>query len=174
MVSKSPFVVTSATFTYHDLRGLTRSLSLDLPINRSKVHLTSAAVSGLPSCHLTPWRNGKVSSVPSSFHDQPVARSGMIDCGLFCATSCLYMTRLLKTPDIGRLTAIVDSSSGDMLAGLSKWPIFITPQCFWPSAVSAAENAESIAPAAMIKCSCRLIFHLLPGRFGFASLRRPP
>src|SRR6516225_2432431 len=157
MVSKSPFVVTSATFTYHDLRGLTRSLSLDLPINRSKVHLTSAAVNGLPSCHCTPWRNGKVSSVPSSFHDQPVARSGMIDCGLFCATSCLYMTRLLNTPDIGRLTAIVDSSSGDMLAGLSKWPIFITPPCFCAQAGQVAENPKSVAPAATIKSNCCLI-----------------
>jgi hypothetical protein len=33
------------------------------------------------------------------------------------------MTRLLNTPIIGRLTASVDSSSIDMLAGLSKWPI---------------------------------------------------
>ena len=34
---------------------------------------------GLPSCQVTPWRSGKISSVPSSFHDQPVARSGTID-----------------------------------------------------------------------------------------------
>ena len=56
-----------------------RSFSLDLPCSRSQVHLTSLAVNGLPSCHLTPWRNGKVSSVPSSLHDQPVARSGTIE-----------------------------------------------------------------------------------------------
>ena len=40
------------------------------------VHLTSAAVNGLPSCHLTPRRSGKVSSVPSSFHAQPVVEIG--------------------------------------------------------------------------------------------------
>ena len=45
-----------------------RSLSLPVPISRSQVHLTSAAVKGLPSCHLTPWRSGKVSSLPSSLH----------------------------------------------------------------------------------------------------------
>jgi hypothetical protein len=33
-------------------------------------------------------------------------------------------TRLLNTPDIGRLTACVDSLRGNMLAGLSKCPIF--------------------------------------------------
>ena len=58
-----------------DLRGLTRSFSLDLAVSRSKVHTTSLAVKGLPSCHATPPRSGKVSSVPSSLHDQPVARS---------------------------------------------------------------------------------------------------
>src|ERR1700730_17658262 len=97
-----------------------RSLSLALSIKRSKVHLTSAAGKGLPSCHLTHCRNGKVNSVPSSFHDQLVARSGTIERKLFCCSSCLNMTRLLNTPDIGRLTAWVDSSSIDVLAGLSK------------------------------------------------------
>ena len=56
-----------------------------LPVSKSHVHLTSLAVNG-SSCHLTPLRNGMVSSVPSSFHDQPVARSGTIDPILFCAT----------------------------------------------------------------------------------------
>src|ERR1700732_5087781 len=86
VTSWSPFVVTSARLRYHDLRGLTRSLSFDLPSSRSQVHLTSAAVKGLPSCHLTPRRNGKVSWVPSSLHDQPVARSGTTELRLFCAT----------------------------------------------------------------------------------------
>src|SRR6266852_4230007 len=94
-------VVTSSRLRYHALRGLRRSFSFALPSSRSKVHLTSAAVNGLPSCHLTPWRRLKVSSVPSSLHDQPVARSGSIDLRLFCGSSCLYMTRLLKTPIIG-------------------------------------------------------------------------
>ena len=61
-------------------------LSLALPLRRSQVHLTSWAVNSLPSCHLTPWRSGKVSSVPSSFQDQLVANSGTIDPMLFCAT----------------------------------------------------------------------------------------
>ena len=70
---------TSARLLYQALRGLTRSFSALLPCTRSQVHLTSAAVNGLPSCHLTPWRRWKVSSVPSSSHDQSVARSGTID-----------------------------------------------------------------------------------------------
>jgi hypothetical protein len=98
-----------------------RSFSLVLPARRSQVHLTSLAVNGLPSCHLTPWRNGKVSSVSSSLSVQPVARSGTIAFRLFCDTSCLNITRLLKTPIIGRFTATVDSSSSETLAGLSKW-----------------------------------------------------
>ena len=44
-------------------------------------------------------------SVPTSFQDQLVARSETIDRKLFCSTSCLKITRLLNTPDIGRLTA---------------------------------------------------------------------
>src|SRR5207244_8755701 len=93
VTSKSPLTVTSSRFLYQDLRGLRRSLSADLPVSMSQVHLTSLAVKALPSCHLTPWRSGKVSSVPSSFQDQLVARSGTIDSMLFCATSCLYITR---------------------------------------------------------------------------------
>src|SRR4029077_14230901 len=100
-------MVTSSRFLYQDLRGLRRSFSSDLPVSISQVHLTSLAVNGLPSCHLTPWRSAKVSSVPSSLHDQLAARSGTMDCVLFCGTSCLYITRLLKTPIIGRLSARV-------------------------------------------------------------------
>jgi len=55
---------------------LIRNFSLPLSSSRSQVHLTSAAVNGLPSCHLTPVRNLNVSSVPSSFHAQLVASSG--------------------------------------------------------------------------------------------------
>src|SRR6185312_11647885 len=95
--SKSLCVVTDSIFSYQDLRGLTRSLSLPSPISRSQVHLTSAAVNGLPSCHFTPLCSGKISSLPSSPQLQPVARSGTIESRLFCATSCLYMTRLFIT-----------------------------------------------------------------------------
>jgi len=97
-----------------------RSFSADFPVNKSQVHLTSLAVKGLPSCHFTPWRSGIVSSAPSSFHDQLVAKSGTIDFGLFCGTAWSYITRLLNTPIIGRFTAFVDSSRSEMLAGLSK------------------------------------------------------
>src|SRR6266436_1647901 len=95
-------MVTSSRFRYQDLRGLMRSFSLDLPVSKSQVHLTSLAVKDLPSCQLTPSRNGKVSSVPSSLHDQPVARSGTIESRLFCFTCWSNRTRLLKTPIIGR------------------------------------------------------------------------
>ena len=62
----SPLTVTSARFRYQLLRGLTRSFSLDLPASVSQVHLTSCAVNGLPSCHLTPVRSRNVSAVLSS------------------------------------------------------------------------------------------------------------
>src|SRR5229473_4370348 len=103
MTSKSPLVLTSSRLRYQGLRGLTRSFSLDLPVSKSQVHFTSLAVKGLPSCQATPWRSEKVSSVPSSFHDQPVARSGTIELRLFCLTCWSNMTRLLKTAIIGRV-----------------------------------------------------------------------
>src|SRR5205085_10617940 len=99
------------------MRGLSRSLSSPSPRSRSQVHLTSLAVNGLPSCHLTPARNLNVSRVLSSLHDQLSARSGTIDCWLFWDTSCLYITRLFTTPIIGTTTEYVASSSLDMLAG---------------------------------------------------------
>src|SRR5580700_1318334 len=123
-------MVTSSRLLYHDLRGLSRSFSLALPLRTSQVHLTSAAVKGFPSCHLTPWCSGKVSSVPSSLQRHSVASSGTIDSGVFCGSSCLQKTRLLNTPIVGRLPATVDSSSIDMLAGLSKWPILRVPPDF--------------------------------------------
>src|SRR5215469_2227432 len=58
------------------------------------------------------------------------------------------MTRLLNTPDIGRLTAWVDSSSGDMLAGLSKCPIRKMPPGFWANAALADANPTRSEPAA--------------------------
>src|SRR5262245_31351613 len=141
-------MLTSSRFLYQDLRGLRRSLFSDLPVSMSQVHLTSWAVNGLPSCHLTPSRSGKVSSVPSSLHDQLTARSGTIDCMLFCGTSCLYITRLLKTPIIGRLAAAVASSCNDMLAGLSKCDILRMPPCFCANAASPGDIASSSEPAA--------------------------
>src|SRR5205809_781713 len=55
-----------------------RSFSAVLPCRRSQVHLTSRAVNGLPSCHLTPSRSLKISRVPSSSHAQLLARSRLI------------------------------------------------------------------------------------------------
>src|SRR5712691_9571850 len=160
VTSSSPFVVTSARFAYQDLRGLRRSLSLALPVSKSQVHFTSLAVNGLPSCHLTPCRNGMVSSVPSSFHSQLVARSGTIDLRLFCGSSCLKMTRLLNMPIIGRLVASVDSSSIDMLAGLSKWPIRNMPPDFCAIAGCVKPITASNRPAVANAPRCRFIFYL--------------
>ena len=74
--ASSPSAVTSATLWYQSLRGLPRKRSFAFPWIRSNVHLTSAAVNGLPSCHLTPWRSLNVNSLPSSLHSQLSARSG--------------------------------------------------------------------------------------------------
>src|SRR5260370_1200557 len=57
--------MTSSRLRYHALRGLRRSFSLPIPISKSQVHLTSAAVNGLPSCHLTPRRSGRVFHPPA-------------------------------------------------------------------------------------------------------------
>src|ERR1700719_709266 len=131
LASKSPLVVTSARFWYQDLRGLILSFSDPLPCSSSQVHLTSLAVNGLPSCHLTPWRNLKVSTVPSSFHDHSLARSGTIVSSRFCAMCWSNITRLLNTAIIGPSETIVDSSRIDMLAGLSPCGILRMPPDFW-------------------------------------------
>src|SRR3546814_9033896 len=64
--SRSPFGTTSLRLWYQILRGFWRSLLSPLSRMRSHVHLTSAEVKGLPSCHLTPWRSLKVNFVASS------------------------------------------------------------------------------------------------------------
>src|SRR6202023_580859 len=164
---KSPRVLISATLLYQDLRGFTRSLSLPVPISRSQVHLTSAAVNGLPSCHLTPWRSGKVSSVPSSLHDQLVARSGTTVSRLDFATCWSYMTRLLKTPIIGCNAARVDSSRIDMLAGLSKCDSLRTPPGFCASA-PLPKSTEAISPPAVTHARrSRIIYVYLSADGGF-------
>src|SRR5438132_7195298 len=65
---------------------------------------------------------------------------------LFCGTFWSYTTRLLKTPIVGRTAAAVDSSRGDMLAGLSKWEILSTPPAFCATAASAANNQTTVNP----------------------------
>src|SRR6185312_6501293 len=87
--SKSPLVVISSTCSYQVLRGVCRNFCCDLPISMSKVHLTSAEVNGLPSCHLTPCRSLNVSVFLSALQAQLSASSGRMSSRLFCATSCL-------------------------------------------------------------------------------------
>src|SRR6478752_530478 len=120
--SSSALTTTSARLPYHVLRGLTRRVSplMALPCSRSKVHLTSLALNGLPSCHFTPGRSLNDSDVRGSSHDQVVARSGTIDASPLGGTLGSYITRLLNTPIIGPWPAMVLSSWIDMVAGLSK------------------------------------------------------
>ena len=115
-----PSGTTLSRLAYQVLRGLTRSFSAPRPSNKSQVHLTSAAVNGFPSCHLTPGRRLKLRPVPAASHDQSVAKSGTIEASPLRGTAWSYMTRLLKTPIIGPCPAMVASSWIDMLAGLSK------------------------------------------------------
>src|SRR5215472_8709518 len=138
----------SSRLRYQDLRGLTRNFSLVLPASASQVHLTSAAVNGLPSCHLAPWRKWKVSATPVSSHDQSLARSGAIDERLFCATCWSKRTRLLNTPISGMPAAIVDSSWIDMLAGLVKPGICRMPPVFCAE-VGAAATMPASKPTAV-------------------------
>src|SRR5690348_18309123 len=132
--------MTSSRLRYQDLRGLTRNFSVDLPVIRSQVHLTSAAVNGLPSCHSTPSRSLKVSSFPSSLHDQLEARSETIELRVFCGTCWSNITRLLNTPIIGPSTTIVDSSWIDTLAMLVPSGILRTPPDFSAKAGSLAHR----------------------------------
>src|SRR6202048_2436829 len=140
-------MVTSSRLRYQALRGLMRNFSGAVPAIRSQVHLTSLAVNGLPSCHLTPCRNLKVSSLPSSLHDQLEARSGTIDSMLFCGTCWSNMTRLLNTPIMGPRAEIVDSSWIDMLAGLVIIGILSTPPRF--SAWARAHRRVGVSSAAV-------------------------
>src|SRR5436305_13720992 len=108
----------SATLFHQDLRGLARNRSWPRPLSRSQVHLTSAAVKGFPSCHLTPGCSLKVSALPSSLHDQLSASSGRIVARLFCAMCWSYTTRLLKTPIIGISVVFVPYTWLDIEDGL--------------------------------------------------------
>src|ERR1700730_16883961 len=60
------------------------------------------------------------------------------------------MTRLLKTPIIGRNAAPVASSCSDMLAGLSKNEILSVPPAFWARA-PPAEHSAIISPPTIAK-----------------------
>src|SRR5258708_31957142 len=97
-----------------------RSLSLALPCSNSQVHLTSLAVNGLPSCHLTPSCNLNVNFVLLGSHDQLDARSGTTVSALSCDFAGSNITRLLKTGMNGILTDTVASSRIEALGGLSR------------------------------------------------------
>ena len=86
----------------------------------SKVHLTSAEVNGLPSCHLTPCFNLNVSFLPPSPQAQLSARSGTSVSVLFCALLWSNITRLLKTGMKGTLIEKVAPSWIEALPGLSR------------------------------------------------------
>src|SRR5215468_4430463 len=103
-------------------------------------------------------RNGTVSSVPSSFHDQPVARSGTTEARLFCFTCWSNMIRLLNTPIIGPWAKTVASSRIDMLAGLSGLYILRMPPCFWANAVPLPNITISSALAAIAAPSVDFIY----------------
>ena len=74
----------------------------------------------MPSCHRTPWRSLKVSSVPSSFQLQDSARSGTINSLVFCAFAWSNSTRLLNTGMKGTTVATAYSSWIEALGGLSR------------------------------------------------------
>src|SRR5260370_18916185 len=109
VTSRSPFTVTSLRLNHHDFRGFLRSLDSGL-IRMFQVHFTSALVKGLPSCHLTPSRSLKVSSVLSAFHAHSVASSGTMWSGAFCFDVGSKTTRLLYTAMNGMTVEIVASS----------------------------------------------------------------
>src|SRR3981081_2877821 len=153
VTSSSPWAITVSRLPYHVLRGLTRSVSLALPCSRSQVHLTSPAVNGSPSCHLTPRRSLKVRLVPAASHDHSRARSGTIDFIPLCGTLWSYMTRLLRTPIIGPRPAIVAASRSDVVAGLSKKQIFRMPPGFCALAEPIGAAASAMArPARRTLC----------------------
>src|SRR5438034_2188565 len=141
---------------------------------RSQVHLTSAAVNGLPSCHFTPCRRWKSSLVPSSSQAQSVASSGTMSERLFCATRWSNSTRLFITAIIGRSATTVVSSWIDMLAGLSIMYCLRIPPCFWASAAGAAETAISRPAATARLKNRRVISVFLPLVVGLSSRGRRP
>ena len=84
VASIGPFTVIFSRLVNQACLGLLRILPDSRPETASQVHFTSAEVKGLPSCHFTPLRRVKVSSVLRSFQRQPVASSGTIVSRLFC------------------------------------------------------------------------------------------
>src|SRR6185369_2211983 len=153
VTSKSPLAFTSLRLEYHSLRGFLRMIALSSgtwPASASQVHLTSADVNNLPSCHFTPWRSLKVSCVWSALYDQLSASSGTILSGLFTFSLGSKTTRLLNTDMKGWFTEIVDSSWIEALGGLSRWEMRNVPPCFCASAGTAVvtQTAQDTARTA--------------------------
>jgi hypothetical protein len=107
------------------------------------------------------WRNGKVSSVPSSFHDHPVARSGTTDLMLFCFTCWSNMTRLLKITIVARAGTASISSCIDRLGGESMACNLRMPPDFCAK-LGTMPNADAISAAAVNAHRPRYIPRLLP------------
>src|SRR5258708_31004780 len=113
-------MLTSCSLVYQTLRGLRwKSWVSPLPISIRQVHCTSLAVNGWPSCHFTPCRSLNVSLVLVGSQDQLSARSGITVSRLSWTLKGSKTTRLLKIAANGVTEAIVDSSSNEVLGGLS-------------------------------------------------------
>src|ERR1700761_7413330 len=114
-------MLTSCSLLYQTLRGLRwkSAAASPLPISIRQVHCTSLAVNGLPSCQVTPCRSLKVSLVLVGSQDQLSARSGITVSRLSWVLAGSNTTRLLNTAANGITEAIGDSSSSDVLGGLS-------------------------------------------------------
>src|SRR5438105_11726476 len=76
-------------------------------------------------------------------------------------------------PDIARLTACVDSSSSDMLAGLAKWPVFSVPPDCWATAPGAKHRPTSSDPAAVRTPERHVISIHLPGSLRHRCVAMP-
>ena len=85
----------ASTFAYQSLRGLVRILVALSGASRtmSKVCLTSRAVNGLPSCHVTFFRRKSTRFRKLSCHDHRSASSGMTVSALSSGFSGSKITR---------------------------------------------------------------------------------
>src|ERR1700755_1528860 len=113
-------MLTSCSLVYQTFRGLRlKSCVSALPMSIRQVHCTSLAVNGWPSCHFTPWCSLKVSLGLVASHDQLSARSPITVSRLSCGLAGSNTTRLLKIAANGVTDAMVDSSSSEVLGGVS-------------------------------------------------------
>jgi len=114
-----------------------------LPVSRSQVHLTSAAVKGfsvMPFDALAAAERS-VRCRPRSMTTQSPdrARSTL---GWFAARPAIH-NKIVETPIIGRLTAAVDSSCIDIEAGLSKMRHPQCPARLWRAPVGSLTRGRT-------------------------------